>query len=97
MLYQLRKAADVCSTLWFACSYAAPTPNTYTPRSTHICPEHTTLEFTLQFSDLYAPDTPFAPRSTLITALNVCQARMRRGMHHARVGVWGPGVRRACL
>ena len=34
MLYQLRKAADVCSTLWFACSYAAPTPNTYTPRST---------------------------------------------------------------
>jgi hypothetical protein len=42
MLYQLRKAVDVCSTLWFACSYAPHTPHTYTPRSTHLSPEHTT-------------------------------------------------------
>jgi hypothetical protein len=61
MLYQLRKAVDVCSTLWFACSYAPHTPHTYTPRSTHLSPEHTTLEFTLQFSDVYAPDPTFAP------------------------------------
>ena len=38
-----------------------PTPSTYTPCFTHLSPEHTTLEFTLQLSDVYAPDPPFAP------------------------------------
>lgn len=74
MLDRLRKAADVCSTLWFA----APTTNIYTLRTTLLPPGHTPLKFTPQFSEtsmflthpLPLHPAPYTSHSTLIMALN---------------------------
>jgi hypothetical protein len=43
---------------------------------------------------IHPTPTPRAPHTS---RLNTPQARMRRGMHHARAGVWRPGVRQAYL